>query len=713
MRTGPKIRSLSLRVAAIMLSKAKVFLRIKPSVSTGKSKPTVSVDVLAKTCTIAEEAKGGRKRAFHFDHVLDATENIDTLFNASIKPLVDSCIDGFNISILTMGRSGSGKTFALEGASAINSPPGLLRLVARHLLDSQEQLDRLSVSLRICEVYGDWMRDLLNPANEGLAVNMDTPEGPTITGQSSVHLSDLQACDGALQTARRNRLGDNTDAAARSFVFYVFDVIFAASDSALTKSRLTVVDFCSADLFFADPSRLVMKEGAHVGGAILAAYNGLKHAAQDKTLPAECFASPASCLLLNEFGGNCITSILWMLDPYDANGSHINALNTTEILRQMVSYPVKNDENFLKLMAQHRVRQTLLQQTLLIKEPTAGTSIDPQTLRPDQGIPRRARKASADNGLLQQVADLTERLNAVISRKAATEQDLHDKEQELFDARKMLLDAEVQSKARSEEYSRKITELQDQMGILDPHSRHRQDSPYHADQLRLRVTELNVELSTLQANLQQATKERRALLLKNEELGLELISMVNQKAAMVRERQEAIRDHERLQKHNQHLEARLRSLTHAVAHQTSSVIPGIKQDPMNSSSTVSEDFSKSCERLFKEMLKMADDLKAKMHGLVDKSQAADKSGQLKEYIDTLMSDLMDANERYERVLKKQVEYYRIRSEAATQGPVQHDDTIQGLRKEVKEFVLNTQADLEKERAMLLSKCVALQQQLFK
>jgi len=47
-----------------------------------------------------------------------------------VKPLVTSCMDGYNVCIFAYGQTGSGKTFTMEVRTLIlvASYPGLLKL---------------------------------------------------------------------------------------------------------------------------------------------------------------------------------------------------------------------------------------------------------------------------------------------------------------------------------------------------------------------------------------------------------------------------------------------------------------------------------------------------------------------------------------------------------------------------------------------------------
>lgn len=53
---------------------------------------------------------------FEFDRVVGGTIDQEGFF-AEIQPLIESLVDGFNVTIFAYGPTGSGKTYTMEGPS--------------------------------------------------------------------------------------------------------------------------------------------------------------------------------------------------------------------------------------------------------------------------------------------------------------------------------------------------------------------------------------------------------------------------------------------------------------------------------------------------------------------------------------------------------------------------------------------------------------------
>lgn len=58
------------------------------------------------------QAKNTQPKNFAFDYIADAEVSQEKLYELVGKPIVDSCIAGYNSSCFTYGQTGSGKTYS-------------------------------------------------------------------------------------------------------------------------------------------------------------------------------------------------------------------------------------------------------------------------------------------------------------------------------------------------------------------------------------------------------------------------------------------------------------------------------------------------------------------------------------------------------------------------------------------------------------------------
>lgn len=130
-------------------------------------------DILKNLVEVTEPYKdrGGlsdrrKKWRFGFDHVFTPQQGQDDVWKAT-EPLVQSAIDGYNVTIFAFGQTGSGKTYTLLGE------PGNEGLISRSiskLFEAKQDIVEISqgettveMSVELLEIYNEQVRDLLAP----------------------------------------------------------------------------------------------------------------------------------------------------------------------------------------------------------------------------------------------------------------------------------------------------------------------------------------------------------------------------------------------------------------------------------------------------------------------------------------------------------------------------------------------------------------------
>lgn len=119
------------------------------------------------------EERGGlkdrRKRhRFGFDHVFAPQHNQNDIWEAT-EPLVQSAIDGFNVTVFAYGQTGSGKTYTMLGDE---ENKGIIGRAVEKLFLAKHDIElmscnetEVSISVELLEVYNEKVRDLLSSSN--------------------------------------------------------------------------------------------------------------------------------------------------------------------------------------------------------------------------------------------------------------------------------------------------------------------------------------------------------------------------------------------------------------------------------------------------------------------------------------------------------------------------------------------------------------------
>ncbi|GBG60665.1 hypothetical protein CBR_g11890 [Chara braunii] len=123
----------------------------------------------------------GKDRRFTFDHVFGPDNTQETVYVACVKPLVESCMAGYNATVLAYGQTGSGKTHTMgsgNNTAVLEEELGILPRVIRQLFESVEEKKAQAEFLVRCafvEIYNEDIKDLLHPdtPNKSIAIRED------------------------------------------------------------------------------------------------------------------------------------------------------------------------------------------------------------------------------------------------------------------------------------------------------------------------------------------------------------------------------------------------------------------------------------------------------------------------------------------------------------------------------------------------------------
>ena len=111
------------------------------------------------------------QRVFNFENVFDAAASQEDVYR-TVRPLIESVVEGFNATIFAYGSTGSGKTFTLTGTEDCPGIfPRAVQDIFTMLADAKRRQDTLhptctpmttEVRLSIVELYNGDLRDLLH-----------------------------------------------------------------------------------------------------------------------------------------------------------------------------------------------------------------------------------------------------------------------------------------------------------------------------------------------------------------------------------------------------------------------------------------------------------------------------------------------------------------------------------------------------------------------
>ncbi|XP_068466080.1 kinesin-like protein KIN-14B isoform X2 [Phaseolus vulgaris] len=155
----------------------RVFCRARPLFEDEGPSVVEFPDGYTISVNTGDESSSNAKKDFEFDRVYGPHVGQAELFS-DVQPLVQSALDGYNVSILAYGQTLSGKTHTMEGSSYDR---GLYARCFEELFDLSN-LDKTSTSqykfcVTVCELYNEQTRDLLLEAGKNTPkLSLGSPE---------------------------------------------------------------------------------------------------------------------------------------------------------------------------------------------------------------------------------------------------------------------------------------------------------------------------------------------------------------------------------------------------------------------------------------------------------------------------------------------------------------------------------------------------------
>ena len=113
-------------------------------------------------------------------------ESQETVF-VDTSPLIESVIDGYNVTVFAYGQTGSGKTYTMEGSP--ENPGVYTRALKRlfQIIEDKKEDEDVSVTLSILEIYNEQIRDLLVSKSATASTEYEVKTG----GETGNYISNL------------------------------------------------------------------------------------------------------------------------------------------------------------------------------------------------------------------------------------------------------------------------------------------------------------------------------------------------------------------------------------------------------------------------------------------------------------------------------------------------------------------------------------------
>ncbi|XP_069181334.1 uncharacterized protein [Procambarus clarkii] len=336
-----------------MKGKIRVFCRVRPVSEAERGQD--NGQVVATTddeYTLSLNTQRGLK-TFLFDRVFQPHDNQDTVFQDT-NALIQSALDGFNVTIMAYGQTGSGKTFTMLGTE---TQPGIAPRAFRRLFQLVEggkaRYD-VTVSTYMMELYNDKLIDLLKPItvteNERLEIKRDKKGSVHVQGATVRSVSSASELCQAFEEGLTNRHTASTKMNVESSRSHLLIVICLNVTSKQTGNvlmgKLTLVDLAGSERVSKSGASADQLKEANSINKSLSALGDVISALSTESSFIPYRNSKLTMLLQDSLGGNAKTLVFVNVSPaaYNADETLISLMYASRI-KQITNTISKNSDN--------------------------------------------------------------------------------------------------------------------------------------------------------------------------------------------------------------------------------------------------------------------------------------------------------------------------------------------------------------------------------
>ncbi|KAK7485572.1 hypothetical protein BaRGS_00023147, partial [Batillaria attramentaria] len=265
----------------------------------------------------------GKEQSYSLDGAFGPDSKNAQIFHDKCDSVLQRAMDGYNVTIMAFGATGSGKSYLMAGN---DQDPGIAPLVIQQLFQHMRQKSNkeFMVTASFVEILDEKMMDLLNPHNNPMAVRQHVIKGIFVDGLSEMVARTGEELGELYEQGRRaRRIGSSDINAHRARAHAIFTITVEQKERQSSKvgvrSTITLAELAGCEAAdSADPKVLAGTQG------ILNVLSALGDSKQ-KGGHIPYRESVVSRLLQDSLGGNAITLMLVAVSPLDKSYQKTNS----------------------------------------------------------------------------------------------------------------------------------------------------------------------------------------------------------------------------------------------------------------------------------------------------------------------------------------------------------------------------------------------------
>ncbi|CAL1272770.1 unnamed protein product [Larinioides sclopetarius] len=294
-----------------------------------------------------------QKKTYTFDYVFRPGVTNEAVYNAVVAEKIRPIFEGYNVTILAYGPTGSGKTYTMgtdyNPKTAVNSDIGIIpRGISEifRVIESQKDSVDFLVKVSFLELYREEIFDLLQKTKTACNLREDS-EGVRVVNLTEV---PVESVEDAFVTLEKGSSLRHTSATAKnvksSRSHAIFSVYIEQTDKRtfnFKRSKFQLVDLAGSERMSSSKTAGVqVKEGININLGLLSLGKVITHLIEEKQhIPYR--DSKLTRLLQDSLGGNSHTVMIACVNPSATSTEEtLSTLRYASNTRRIKNRPVVN-----------------------------------------------------------------------------------------------------------------------------------------------------------------------------------------------------------------------------------------------------------------------------------------------------------------------------------------------------------------------------------
>ena len=299
-----------------------------------------------KQLELVEEPNLFRYHMYTFDKIFDMNVTQEEVYKEVAFPAVKNIISGFNSTIFAYGQTGTGKTYTIEGLTYDKSSknkgflPRVIEDIFKYIQEIKERENNISIIVKVSylQIYKESIDDLIVKENKNLLIRENKKKGVYVNNLSEWEIPNKEEIYKLLEKGENNRVkgamkqNNNSSRSHAIFSIIIEQVNYNEGERQMRTGKLNLVDLAGSERAHSNGItgmlEIRMEESKKINKSLSALGNVIMALSDNKSKYVPFRDSKLTRLLANSIGGNCKTSMIATISPFEGNYNEtISTLN--------------------------------------------------------------------------------------------------------------------------------------------------------------------------------------------------------------------------------------------------------------------------------------------------------------------------------------------------------------------------------------------------